>query len=633
MTYFNVALFALSFVGYVTYISKKLKLGLGAAPFVYCCFVAVLLYFFGVVDLLVWGSWLATAIGIGLLIYEVFSSTEQHVVFAKSALYALLMLLLVCWFYWAIEENFRFLLWDEFSFWAASTKLIYTTNSLFKENSPIFLKSYPPIQQLFQYYVLQFFSWSEKNALFAQDIWLLSGALLLASRLRLGMPTKAALFLSLTTLVYACGYSFSSIYSDALLGMFFAAAVNFASKEEQSLSTWFALSLSLSVLILLKEIGILLALVAIVIYASNMVLTSSAYTARSSLEDGLSHPRVSVLSRLQAHWLKIFSLVALIVFVMQSWALYVKSIGAARALTIPSLAQWLDEPHQKRLWTTLAEFAHRVLETGYVPISVPFTQWHPTILLIVGVLSLFSVLVIYQTRPQQRLFYGVTLGILFLGFWGYTAALVLSYLVIFTEYEGVRLASFERYLSSYLLAWASFILVNLFASREHCNRKINFLLVSGCFVVLTLMTSGQFLKDLSGIRSVGPDYQLRQEIEGFADQIKKHIQPEQKIYFIAQKSNGLERVMFYYAMLPNTVSMSWCWSLGPKYFEGDVWTCNQEVKGLVDGYDYLALYRGDDQFWDLNKSFFSPASVGGARGLYKIEQQNGQIHLTRVADK
>ena len=630
MTYLNVALFALSFIGYVNYISKKLRLGLGAAPFVYCCFVAFLLYFFGVVDLLHWGSWTATVIGLGLLVYDLFSADTRYVAFAKSLLYALLILLLVCSFYWVIEANFRFLLWDEFSFWAASTKLIYTTNSLFKENSPIFLKSYPPIQQLFQYHVLQFFSWSEKNTLFAQDIWLLSGALLIANQPKLGVLPKTIVFVSLTSLVYAFGYSFSSIYSDALLGICFAASVSLAAKREQSFSVWFALVLSLCVLILLKEIGILLALVAIAVYAANMLLASPV---RSSPTAALTRARVSVLSGLRSHWLKIFSLVGLIVFVMQSWAWYVKSIGASRALTLPSFAQWQDEPHQKRLWATLGEFAHRMLETGYVSISAPLTHWHPTILMIVVVLSLSSALVIYQTRSPHRLFCSVTLGILFLGFWGYTATLVFSYLVIFTEYEGIRLASFERYLSSYLLAWTSFILIKLFESRELGNRKINLLLVSSCLVVLTLITHGQLLKDLRGIKSVDTDYQLRQEIEGFADQIKKHVQPEQKIYFVAQNSNGLERVMFYYAMLPNTVSMSWCWSLGLKYFEGDVWTCNQAVKGLVDGYDYLALYRGDDQFWDLNKSFFSPASVGGTRGLYKIEQQNGQIHLTRVADK
>jgi hypothetical protein len=119
------------------------------------------------------------------------------------------------------------------------------------------LKSYPPIQQLFQYHVLQFFLWSEKNTLFAQDIWLLSGALLIANQPKLGVLPKTIVFLSLTSLVYAFGYSFSSIYSDALMGICFAAAVCLAAKREQSFSVWLALVLSLCVLILLKEIGIL----------------------------------------------------------------------------------------------------------------------------------------------------------------------------------------------------------------------------------------------------------------------------------------------------------------------------------------------------------------------------------------
>ena len=156
--YFNVALLILSCLGYLKFIAKKLRLGFGAAPFIYCCFVSLLLYFFGIGDLLPWGYRLATAIGLGLLAVGVAGSRQRFFDFAQPVSLAFVLLSLLGWFYWAIDGDFRFLLWDEFSFWAASTKLIYTTDSLFKENSPIFLKSYPPIQQLFQYYVLQFFS-------------------------------------------------------------------------------------------------------------------------------------------------------------------------------------------------------------------------------------------------------------------------------------------------------------------------------------------------------------------------------------------------------------------------------------------------------------------------------------------
>jgi hypothetical protein len=172
--------------------------------------------------------------------------------------------------------------------------------------------------------------------------------------------------------------------------------------------------------------------------------------------------------------------------------------------------------------------------------------------------------------------------------------------------------------------------VKLFDNSDRLGRNRNAQIAALCLSVLTLITSGQFLKELSGIKAGGPVYQLRTELEAFAEKIKRQIEPNQKIYFIAQNSNGIERVMFYYAMLPNTVSMSWCWSLGDKYFEGDVWTCNQNLNGLVDDYDYLALYRGDDQFWAKNQSFFDRTSVGGTQGLYKITRQNGQVQLTPV---
>ena len=336
---------------------------------------------------------------------------------------------------------------------------------------------------------------------------------------------------------------------------------------------------------------------------------------------------------LRGTWFGIFSILALVLLVIRSWAWYVKSIGASRTLTIPTLTEWGDESHQRRLLTTLDEFVQRMTTKDCMSISVPLTSWHPTILTIVMTLSLLSVFVVYQAQANKRLFYGVTMSTLFVGFWGYALALLISYLIIFTEYEGIRLASFERYLSTYLLAWATFILVKLFDVSDLSAPKKYALAACTCLVVLTVMTSGQLPKDLSRIKSDGPDHQLRLEIEDYAELVKQNIQPNDKIYFIAQNTNGLERVMFYYAMLPNTISMSWCWSLGEKYFEGDVWTCNQPLGTLLDGFDYLALYRGDDQFWDKSKSLFDVKSVGGVRGLYKISRQHDKIQLIRVFDK
>ncbi|MBZ1350154.1 hypothetical protein KZZ10_05805 [Alcaligenaceae bacterium LF4-65] len=85
MTYLKLLLLGLSSLGYIKFISEKLRLGIGAAPFVYCCFVAVVLYFFGIVDLLMWGVVAVTILGVGLLGQGLFYSKDPHFAFAQPA--------------------------------------------------------------------------------------------------------------------------------------------------------------------------------------------------------------------------------------------------------------------------------------------------------------------------------------------------------------------------------------------------------------------------------------------------------------------------------------------------------------------------------------------------------------------
>jgi len=115
--------------------------------------------------------------------------------------------------------------------------------------------------------------------------------------------------------------------------------------------------------------------------------------------------------------------------------------------------------------------------------------------------------------------------------------------------------------------------------------------------------------------------------------VKKYIQPGEKVYFVAQNSNGFERSMFYYAMLPYTSSMSWCWSLGKKYYEGDVWSCDVNLTSLIDGYSYLAVYRGDDQLWQSANKLFDINEIKNASpSLFKINRTDGKIESIRRLD-
>jgi hypothetical protein len=146
----------------------------------------------------------------------------------------------------------------------------------------------------------------------------------------------------------------------------------------------------------------------------------------------------------------------------------------------------------------------------------------------------------------------------------------------------------------------------------------------GLFVCLLIPSV--FFKEVRVIEAGGEAYQLRQRTESFAGKVKKYIQPHEKVYFIAQNSNGLERIMFYYAMLPYTSSMSWCWSIGKKFFEGDVWSCDVNLPSLLDGYEYLAVYRGDEKLWQSGGTLFDTGSTtNGSPSLFRINRKDGKI--------
>ena len=309
----------------------------------------------------------------------------------------------------------------------------------------------------------------------------------------------------------------------------------------------------------------------------------------------------------------------------KSWSWYVAKIHATRDLVVPSLGSFTTQPLLGRITATLSELAHRFFDTDYLMLARVGANHRPALWSVLVFFLILGSLVIALSKKSERLSVGMTVSVLSLGSVGYLAALFISYVIVFTEYEGVRLASFERYFSTYMIAWA--LIIVAFSANLICNLKarqtmvLNMLAVS----IVAYFVPSNFYDDLTAIQRTGLDKQTRQSTEVLASNVKKHIQPDQKVYFVAQNSNGLERVMFYYAMLPYTSSMSWCWSFGKKYAVGDVWTCDMPMLPLLKGYDYLALYRVDKQFWDLYAGLFDVEAVGKTTGVFKVLRIDGVI--------
>lgn len=608
MIFFKALLLIFSFAGYIVFITKRLNLAFVQTPFIFCCFISLFLYSFALLDQLSIGAYLACIIGLVLFFISIYKNSKGSIEFKKFHPSNVLFLIPFLLLYQSISNDFRFLGWDEFSFWASSQKFIFSTNGLYKEHSPIFFKSYPPAQQLFQYYFTKMTLWSEKNVLYAQVIWVLSGLMLIAGTL-IQRPWFAALaFLTSCSFLYLFNFSFSTLYSDPLLGICFAASIALAIKYQRNLGSTVALLLSLSVLALIKEIGVSLALVTLAVTFLS-VMTSKTF-----------QPNTSSSNRIIKAFGITFGLGLGLLVVVKSWSWYLGTINALRKVTLPTLANFTEAPLKERLTQTLAEFFSRLSKSGYLAHSEYSGISSPSILFYFVVMIVVSVLLIFLSNRSERLKNSITMLILFGGAVAYSGVLLISFLVLFTEYEGVRLASFERYLSTYAIAW--FLVCYALLINSLSKMKLKYAILTNVLLIVSFAyyVPKLFFHEIFKIESTGPVNSLRHSVDQFASLVKKHIASNEKVYFIAQNTNGLERAIFTYAMLPYTSSMEWCWSLGEKYFDGDVWTCNTSLESVLKGYQYLALYAADTQFWKNNEQYFDPSENGRKTGVYKVNR-------------
>lgn len=621
MIYIKIILLLMSFVGYVTYITKFSKLNVIQAPFLFCCFTSIFLYAFAIVGALVLGTYLVLVVGLLLFAFCIYKQWLNIHTFKLVDIKYFIFTAPYFALYFAISKDFKFLGWDEFSFWASSQKLIFETGELYKEHSPIFFKSYPPAQQLFQYYLTKLTFWSEKNVLFAQIFWVLSGLMCVAGTL-ITRPLQAAItFLTSCAFLYYFNFSFVTLYSDPLLGVCFAASVALAYKNKTDLASTLALFLSMAILVLIKEIGIFLALVALSIaFINRCIELGSVDTSRFK----------KILPAITATLVLAIGLLA----VMKTWSWYLGTINALRQMNLPVLADFSNSPLRERSAQTMIEFWARLAKPNYLEMANAPANSSTSIAAFAIRMIALSTFLIFITSRHQRVKIVATTFTLAAGAIAYTVVLLFSFLVLFTEYEGVRLASFERYLSTYTIAWF-LILYSLLAS-EIFSRDIKFAALSQlvCISLVIYFVPRVYFQDIRKIESVGPINNLRISVDNFALAVKKNMGPDEKVYFIAQNSNGLERAIFTYAMLPFTSSTEWCWSLGEKYYDGDVWTCNTSLKNVLKGYDYLALYSADTQFWQTNAALFNSSALGTKSGIFKINRKvDGGIQSLTKIDK
>ncbi|MGF1721705.1 hypothetical protein L4D20_16865 [Vibrio kyushuensis] len=502
-------------------------------------------------------------------------------------------------FYVNIPSEFTLFGNDDFSHWALASRLVSDSGGLFKVDSPIIFKHYPPGSAILNSLFISFFDWSEKAVVLAQNIFIFSCNYALASLL---LKNKKVVTQFSAVIIYFMSSQFMfntyELSVDLLISSLFAACVAVVYRYGISKRALYILVPSLFALSTIKQIGFLLSLT-VSMYAFFLVL-------RSLFRVGFKDKKI---------WLRsTFYLVATSSYFISiiSWQIYTKYHGTWRSLGRDMLTNndICDGSNCLKL-KIFEQFNEAFFSRDLILFG---SDTYSLVLFLLSVL----VILLYSFNLDKRLRV-LSLSIV-LGGCIYLSFMLYSYMNFFSEYEALKVASYRRYASTYFYA-VSMILI-LFVIKaifQSTLRKLNCKIAFSIFIPVVLFLS---VPGFSSIYNPPVDIgnrDLKNQMIRLSKIAQKHAVQGDKFYHISQGTMGYHNLLFRYNMYPFDTQF-WCWSIGKPLFSGDVWTCDNRLEELIKGFEWLVISKADKTFWDANSDYFEKEEVGKPEAVFRISR-------------
>ena len=412
--------------------------------------------------------------------------------------------------------------------------------------------------------------------------------------------------------IYFLHSDYATIYSDSLVAVCFAGCVAMALQPLDRGYARLPLILCLCAFALVKEVALIFAVLALAVLALNRLCDREPWAGQGTAR--------RVMGALQT----VVACAVPVGATILTWRWYVSGILPPPVdYGSPTFAAYAHGQLSPRLDLTLNAFVQAIFKPAYLETAAVPGGFGLSLAATIFAVSIVSLIATVLAPARDRLKSGLVLVTLLAGVFGYLAFLLWTYLFYFTEYEGTRIASFDRYTLSYVLGWMIVVYGMLIGALERRNGKLALAACLAGLAFVAFCAPPRLAADLRQIQLDQATLQKRQKALALSDEVRRHIQPGEKVYFLAQNSNGYEKHMFDYSMIPYPPSE--CWSVGAKYPNGDVWTCDQPLAALLRGYAYLAIYNADDRFWRDNAGLLPPGAAGRSTGVYRVVEQDGQV--------
>ena len=594
----------LIFISMATYITQKFKFKQESSVTIVFLSSALLLYIAGLFNLMKYAVYAIYILSILSLVYIIYCIIKKKIKIREIFTPGIIIYIFVVMIMAFMVKDTYYYVWDEFSHWGSNLKAmvqydLFWSNKIYDGVHVV----YTPIAGIVEYFFCKI------NGGFAEDVSYMAINTFIITLL---LPiikcqkhnVKNYIKLILFWLLIYCSvkllnFQISSIYIDLLLGILFTLGIILAFRvdgKEDKIN----LILTLIMMPLLKDSGLLLlGIILMELFFSKIVL------------------KIIEERKITKQHLKVFGIIVLMLIIplvfYGTWKVYCGING-----------KYLDDRHDKNAISeiNIVEYIKGILllntdNPKYKDISNSFydalnglevaggTDSRATAVKLVVLLDIFGIILYLMNKDEKDKKKIATVIIsLNIGFVLYCLLLLATFMFAFTETEGRALASYSRYMSTYFIAWV-IITVGLALNSKIKNTILPIIIaILLCLYPISIanLMDTTSRKNLSGIED---------EIRKEANIIKENVNLSDKVYLIYQNiGGGYEYHKLRYSISPIITNLMYEWSLGPKYYDTDIWnldlTKEEFEKKLIDEeFDYVFIAKIDKQFVDIYGSLIN----------------------------
>lgn len=596
--------------------------------------IVLTIYPFGFFRKLHWGVWAVCLVAIISTLYLICKlvksiKDKKEKEFIKKLFTPGLLVYIIFWNISIYLNRGRVLSsWDEFSHWGLIVKNMFHFDSYGTNPETILLfRGYPPFTAIFEYFFLQIKQvFIESDIIIAMNI--LYSSLVLPifhnidwkkglSKLLIYIP----LLFVMPTVLNKDFYT--TIYVDTILGVFMAYVLYsyFLYKEEKV--KYISIGLGIIALPLIKSAGTGLAIFIFLIILIDLLCYQKIYkTGKANIKKYILILGIIILCLLLGKY---------------SWDIHLKITNTKEAwnissITFENITKLLSGEGKEYQYTVVKNFIKNFFAT---PLNISIGSMTSLGMILVYILySIFMISTIKKSGIEDSKKYKIVSLMLIICYILYLLSLMVLYIFTYSEYEAVRLASYDRY--SYIFLTGMF-LFNTYVILESFNgikqdKQTAIILITILAMITSYYVTNRIIHKDNFIETA-------QEMRNNYNDITKYksiLTQKDKIYYISCNSTGFDTHISRFDMIPyrteNVLGVFGSWSLGKPRYEGDIWSADIDIQSWNDillnqEFTYVYIFKADEIFTQTYGDLFENPEDIKNKTLYKVNIENDMVTL------